>query len=77
MPALQIAPLILLLWSAEISTAVGSRAAGERRPRLQADECAQRGLGCERRCNALRGAEKLSCQTECRLAASRCRSGRR
>ena len=74
MPGLAMLALLTLL-AGGAPTGPGPIVA-DRRPRLERDECSRRGLECERRCDALRGAERLSCKTECRLAESRCRSRR-
>jgi hypothetical protein len=76
MSVLAMLPLVLLL-TASAPLARSAANGAERRPHLQSDDCARRGLSCERRCDAMRGAERLSCKTECRIAESRCRSGHR
>ncbi len=74
MPELTVLALLTLLAGGAPSGP--GRVLADRRPRLERDVCSRRGLDCERRCDALRGAERLSCKTECRLAESRCRSRR-
>jgi hypothetical protein len=75
MSALAYMPLAALLLAG--APVEASPLAAERRPRLEQDECSRRGLECERRCDSLRGADRLSCKTECRMSESRCRSPRR
>ena len=54
-----------------------SASAGEHRPKLEQDECARRTSACEQKCDPMDGKERLSCKTDCRLAESKCRNGKR
>ena len=51
--------------------------AGERRPKIEQDDCAKRVAACERRCDEKARAERLSCKTDCRLTETECRNKRR
>ena len=50
--------------------------AAEKKPKAE-DDCARQSAACEKRCDARSDMERLSCKTDCRLAETQCRNGKR
>jgi hypothetical protein len=51
--------------------------AAERRGRIEQDDCSRQTVECDKRCENLPPAERLSCKTTCRMAESECRAKKR
>lgn len=65
------------LCAAAVLLASASTSASERRPKVEQDECSRKSQQCEQACAAKKGSDRLSCKTDCRLAESQCRNGKR
>ena len=57
--------------------ASGLAGASERRPRVEQDDCSRRSQQCEKACDSRKGSDRLSCKTDCRLAETQCRNGKK
>ncbi len=71
------APIAAFVASVALLAAPAAAPASERRPRIEQDECSRRCQQCEKACDAKSGSERLSCKTDCRLAESQCRNGKK